>query len=197
MVANMASNPASNEDLGTNAPKCVCVFYSFHPGLRHEPGQHHTPAELFGNVLYKVVARRSAILRHRLPDFQARIASIRSCNRDEGKKATRHMLDILRQTLEDKTAISDGNTERFCIIIDRLDLCDFPPNVKLHHIMNELALLIALDSCIVKVLVVVDTAYADGDWDIDHLEPSLRKRIFLRKNWNQTPKPAYERIGRR
>ena len=196
IIASKLLNPGSEGNADVSNPNLLCVFYSFHPELRYEPGQTQGPLDLLGSVLTRILAWKPAPLRDRLPSFQSKIALAKSRSSDEGRRATGYMLDILRETLFSVASRDEFDKREIYIIIDRLDLCDDMGDAKLHYLMNNLARLVAIGGLIIKILVVVDTAYANSDWDIDDLEVPLRGRIFARRHWDQSQIPAYERRRR-
>ena len=184
----------SEKDTRLGNSETLCVFYTFHPEFRYDKCQTQGPVELLGHILFRLLAWKPAILRHKLPDYLSRLSLAKQYNQSERIKALQQMMDLLHEVhaLLPRNANRE-TTQRVYLIIDRLDLCDDLGGVKLHHLMSEIARLVGIDSCVVKILVVVDAAWANSDWDADYLDTKLRERIYCRKDWDQTSFPSYER----
>lgn len=118
IAANKLANSMAEESSSVDIVKSLCVICIFHAGLRHKAGQRQSPVDLLGNVLDCVLAQSYAILHNRLPPFKSCTVLVKWCDSDQGKAATNHMLDMLRERLARLVDKNEENPTWICIIID-------------------------------------------------------------------------------
>jgi hypothetical protein len=63
----------------------------------------------------------------------------------------------------------------------------------LGHLMDELAGLVASNTCRIKIFAIVDLTYAQGEWYMDQWSIEVRNRVICHADWDQSRLPRYER----
>jgi len=180
-VAEQQSASEKSDDL--------CVYYNCHPSLSPDANVRHGSLELLGSIIWSVLRWKPAVLRHRWQHVKQGIEKAKSL-RAEGdiRQSVKSMINLLKDVLIEAQKRTDNGFAYF--VLDRLDQID----IKLRYLMDELAHIVAVRDCKVKMFVVVDPAYAQGEWDLDMLDSEFRDRVLHQANWDQTRLPTYERI---
>ena len=180
-VAEQRSASEKSDDL--------CVYYNCNPSLHPDVNVRHGSLELLGSIMWSVLRWNPTVLRHRSQHVKQGIEKAKSL-RAEGdiRQFVKSMANLLKEILIEAQKETDSGFTY--LVLDRLDQID----IKLRYLMDELAHIVAARDCKVKMLVVVNSAYAEGEWDLDMLDSEFRDRVLHHANWDQTRLPTYVRI---
>lgn len=149
----------------------LVAFYSCHPGVRAEG---HTGKDIMSIITYQILEWKPEILRRKDQQFRSKLQSVAWSSPEKEKAAVSLSFRLLREVLLD---IKDLGT--VFLLLDRVDLCSW----KLHNVMAALVELVESESCMVKIVVVLDTVR--GEWDSDRGEESALDRVMVHQGWDQ------------
>jgi len=179
------------------------AFYGCHPGVR--PDGFHDGREVVSSLAFQVLEWWPKLLRKRMAQFQSLVGSkawkgLGDQERDGDRQSVqnnalkawftllREVLVALREdgdfgkdvqagiamkAIKDARDSKDNKDSTVYLVVDRVDLVECPPR----HFIRELVDLIKDERCLVKVLVVMDTAR--GTLDTEDLEGKEKVLLVL------------------
>ncbi|MCJ1438053.1 hypothetical protein MMC27_007440 [Xylographa pallens] len=150
------------------------AYYCCHPDIRAES---HRAKDVLQSLIYQILEWKPDVLRHKNQSFLSSVRSEAWRESASEKEAINAVLRLLREVL---TGLKDVGV--ITIVVDRLDLCEEKIFVVMDALVDFIGSIVD-ESCVVKMMVVLDPAH--GYWDAENLEGKHAERVMLRQDWNQ------------
>ncbi|MCJ1252165.1 hypothetical protein MMC30_009404 [Trapelia coarctata] len=151
------------------------AYYCFHPDNRADIDPKK---DFLSTLICQILEWKPSILRRKNQHFLSVVSSKEWGDRETHKTALAVRFSLLREVLVEMKDLGS-----ITMVLDRIELCNWKLLVLMHALVGFVASLTVDDCCVVKIMVVLDTA--KEYWDAESLEEKDADRVMLYQRWDQ------------